>query len=126
MKGMSLALVCLGMLVACSDHGAEIDAVKAAGATGMNNEEMALRLAGPKGTVEWSGRKPDQYPKASTMVLVEATIQKPTGDGAERSIVIQYLYNRTTEQVSLFEVLVDGEPQGILAGALQMLLLRFE
>ena len=121
-----VTLVYLAALGACSRYGEEIDAVKAATTGGVTNEELALRLAGPNGTVEWRGRKPDQYAEVSNMVLVEAAVDKTTREGEPRSIVIQYLYNRWTEKVSLFEVLVDGEPQGILAGTLQLLLLQFE
>lgn len=121
-----LVLACLGGLAACSDYGEDVDAVKAADTGGMTNEALAARLAGGKGSVEWSGREAEQYPDNSSIVLVEATIEKTTRDGAARTIVLQYTRNRADGRVALFDVVVDGKPQGLLGGSVQLLLLQFE
>jgi hypothetical protein len=53
-------------------------------------------------------------------------VDKQTRDGSQHKIVVQYVYNRIGEEVRLHDILVDGQSQGILGGALQMLLLRLE
>ncbi len=128
---MVLSLLCLGglslgSLAACSDYGEDIDAAKAAVIDGMTGADFVTRLAGPDGSVQWSGRRPDHYAEGSSIVLVEAKVDKLTRAGAARRIVLQYIYNRVTERVTLYDVVVDGESQGILGASLRMLLLRFE
>jgi len=126
LRHVVLMVACLGAISACSPYGDDIDAVKAAETAGMGNEDFIQRLAGAEGKVEWSARRWEQYPKNSSIIFVEATVDKQTRDGTEHRIVIQYVYNRISEQASLHDVLVDGRSQGILGGALQMLLLRLE
>jgi len=53
-------------------------------------------------------------------------VEKQTRDGKKRQIIVQYVYNRVDERTSLQDVLVDGQSQGVLGGALRMLLLRLE
>ncbi len=119
-------VACLGALVACSPFADDIDAVKEAETAGLRNEDFVQRLAGDENTVDWSARRWEQYPKNSSIIFVEAAVEKQTREGKTRKIVVQYVYNRVSERTSLHDVLVDGQSQGILAGALQMLLLRLE
>ncbi len=117
---------CLGAVTGCSPYGDDIDAVKEAETAGMGNEDFVQRLAGTEGKVEWSARRWEQYPKNSSIIFVEATVDKQSRDGTNHRIVFQYVYNRVSEWASLHDVLVDGQSQGILGGELQMLLLRLE
>ncbi len=126
MRPLILTLLCLGSLAGCSDYGGDIDAAKAAIIDGLTGADFVARLAGPDGSVQWSGRRPDHYAGGSSIILVEARIDKLTRAGAEKQIVIQYIYNRVTERVTLYDVVVDGESQGILGASLRMLLLKFE
>jgi len=121
-----LMVALVGSLAACSPFGDDIDAVQDAETAGMRNEDFVQRLAGAEGKVDWSARRWEQYPKNSSLIFVEATVEKLTRDGKKREIVVQYVYNRVNEQASLQDVLVDGQSQGVLGGALQMLLLRLE
>jgi len=124
-----LVVACTGAIAACSPFGDDIDAVKDAETAGMRNEEFVQRLAGDAGDeskIEWSARRWEQYPKNSNIIFVEAAMEKQTRDGKTRKIVVQYAYNRVSERTNLHDVLVDGQSQGILGGALQMLLLRLE
>jgi hypothetical protein len=114
------------MLAACSPFADDIDAVKEAETAGLRNEEFVQRLAGAEGKIEWSARRWEQYPKNSSIILVEAAVDKQTRDGNRHNIVVQYVYNRIGEEARLYDILVDGRPQGILGGALQLLLLRLE
>ena len=121
-----LIVVCMGVIAACAPFGDDIDAVKDAETAGMRNEDFVQRLAGAESKVDWSARRWEQYPKNSSIIFVEAAVEKQTRDGKKRKIVVQYAYNRISERASLHDVLVDGQSQGILGGALQMLLLRLE
>ena len=116
----------LGAVAACSPFADDIDAVKEAETAGMRNEDFVRRLAGDEGKIEWSARRWELYPKNSNIIFVEAAVEKQTRDGKTHSIVVQYVYNRVGERADLHDVLVDGQSQGILGGALQMLLLRLE
>jgi len=113
-------------LAACSPFADDIDAVKNAETAGMRNEDFIQRLTGTEGEVSWSARRWEQYPKNSNIIFVEATVEKQTRDGKKRQIIVQYVYNRVDERTSLQDVLVDGQSQGVLGGALRMLLLRLE
>jgi len=121
-----LIVACLGAVAACSPFADDIDAVKEAETAGLRNEDFVQRLAGDGNEIEWSARRWEQYPKNSGIIFVEAAMEKQTRDGKKRKIVVQYAYNRVSERTSLHDVLVDGQSQGILGGALQMLLLRLE
>ena len=121
-----LIVACLGSIAACSPFADDIDAVKDAKTAGMRNEDFIQRLTGAEGDVDWSARRWEQYPKNSSIIFVEATVEKQTRDGKKRQIVVQYVYNRISASTSLHDVLVDGQSQGVLGGALQMLLLRLE
>jgi hypothetical protein len=123
---MILAVACVGILAACSPFADDIDAVKEAQTAGLRNEDFIQRLAGAEGKIDWSARRWEQYPKNSNIILVEAAVDKQTRDGSQHKIVVQYVYNRIGEEVRLHDILVDGQSQGILGGALQMLLLRLE
>jgi hypothetical protein len=116
----------MGALAACSEYGADIDAVKAAQTADMRNEDVVARLAGAEGSIEWSARAWEPYPPNSGIILVEATVDKVTRAGEQRRVVLQYVYNRGTEKAFLHDVLVDGQSQGALSGALRMLLMRLE
>ena len=121
-----LIVACVGSIAACSPFGDDIDAVKDAETAGIRNEDFIQSLVGDEGKVEWSARRWEQYPKNSSIIFVEATVEKQTRDGKKRKIVVQYAYNRISESTSLHDILVDGQSQGALGGALQMLLLRLE
>ena len=124
-----LIVACVGSIAACSPFGDDIDAVKDAETAGMRNEDFVQRLVGDEsdgGKVEWSARRWEQYPKNSSIIFVEATVEKQTRVGEKRKIVVQYTYNRISKRTSLHDILVDGQSQGTLGGALRMLLLRLE
>jgi hypothetical protein len=121
-----LIAACVGAIAACSPFGDDIDAVKEAETAGMRNEEFVQRLAGDENKIEWSARRWEQYPKNSSLIFVEAAMEKQTRDGKTHKIVVQYVYNRVSESTDLHDVLVDGQSQGILGGALRMLLLQLE
>jgi hypothetical protein len=123
-RGAILGLL-LGLLFACAPpFGEDIAKVKAAQTGGVTNEELVKEVAGVRGSVEWSAR--NWKKNEGDIVLVEAKVTRTTKSGAEREIVLQYLRNRETDKIALDDVLVDGESQGLIGGALQMFLLQLE
>ena len=123
---MTVLLVVAG-LAACDSYEDDIAAVKAAKTTpGASNEDFANQLAGARGKVTWSAETPDAYQDNPDIVLVTATIEKTTTSGAKRTVVLEYLNNRQTKKVALERVLVDGQPQGLVSGMLNLLLMQLE
>lgn len=121
----AILVLALGLLAACAPPFAEdIAKVKAAETGGVTNEELVKEVAGVRGSITWSARNWKSGEK--DIVLVEATVERTAKSGAKREIVLQYLHNRETEKIALDDVLVDGESQGLIGGALQMFLLQLE
>lgn len=116
----------LGVLAGCSGYDSDIKAVKKATTAGTSNAEFVDQLAGVRGSVEWSAGESEKYADQKDIVVVAATVKKTSRAGAKHTIVLRYIHNRGNSKVALDEVLVDGEQQGILGGALQVLLLQLE
>jgi hypothetical protein len=116
-----------GGLAACDSYEDDIAAVKAAETTGGGtNEDFANQLAGARGKVTWTAGKPEAYKDNPDIVMVTATIEKTTTSGAKRVVVLEYLNNRQTKKIALERVLVDGQPQGLVSGMLNLLLMQLE
>lgn len=114
-------------VAACDSYEDDIAAVKAAETTsGTTNEDFANQLAGARGKVTWTAGKPEAYKDNPDIVMVTATIEKTTTSGAKRVVVLEYLNNRQTKKVALERVLVDGQPQGLVSGMLNLLLMQLE
>ena len=60
------------------------------------------------------------------IVAVTATIERTTRLGEKRRIDLQFIHNRQTRQVALEGMLVDGKPQDLLAGTLNLMLLQLQ
>lgn len=124
---LAVILLAGGMLTACDRYEDDIAAVKAAETTpGTTNEAFANQLAGARGKVTWSAEKPDAYKDNPDIIMVTATIDKVTRAGQKRTIVLEYLNNRQTRKVAMERVLVDGQPQGLVSGMLNLLLMQIE
>jgi len=117
------------LLAGCGeDYAADIAAVKQAEtAPGTANGKLVDELAGARGKVTWEGGKAaPQYKDNPAIVAVTATIERMTRMGETRRIVLQFINNRQTHQVALEGMLVDGKPQDLLAGALNLMLMQLE
>lgn len=119
-------MICLGSLVACSGYDEDIAAVQRAKTGSIANKELMERLAGKRGKVTWSGRKLVESSNKSDTILIEAIAKRAINERKPHEIVLQYTYNRLTKRTALYEVLMDGEPKGVLGGAAQLLLLQLE
>ena len=128
MRGLGRAapIIALALLAACSNYDSDIAAVKNAEATpGQTNEAWVNTIAGARGHVDWSAGKAVAY-NNSDIVEVVATIDKPAATGGDHKIELHFIHNRQTEKVALDNVVVDGKSQGLLGGALNLLLLQLQ
>ncbi len=124
--GRAAAIIALALLAACSSYDSDIAAVKNAEATpGQTNEAWVNTIAGARGHVDWSAGKAAAY-NNSDIVEVVATIDKPAATGGDHKIELHFIHNRQTEKVALDNVVVDGKSQGLLGGALNLLLLQLQ
>jgi hypothetical protein len=46
--------------------------------------------------------------------------------GGKRVVVLEFIHNRQTEKVALDRLLVDGQPQSLVGGFLNLLLMQLE
>ena len=124
---ISLLLVALP-LAACGDYSKDIDAVRQDRTVtkDQTNEALALQLAGARGKVEWVGDRPDKYKDNEYIVAVTAKIERISRVGAKRQIELQFIRNRQNQQISFEQLTIDGQPQGLVGGALNLLLMQLE
>ena len=115
-------------LAACSDYTKDIDAVRQDRTVTQDqtNDALALQLAGARGKVEWVGDHPDKYKDNEYIVAVTAKIERITRAGAKRQIELQFIRNRQNQQISFEQLTIDGQPQGLVGGALNLLLMQLE
>ena len=128
-RALALALVLLlsALLVACGAYSRDIDAVKQSNVpTGIVNEELAKQFAGARGKIDWSAERPEKYKDNENIVLVRAKIDRVGRSGNKREVVLEWIRNRQTDKIDMERVLVDGEEQGMVGGALQLLLLQLD
>ncbi|WP_419902863.1 hypothetical protein [Kiloniella sp.] len=125
-------LLCLNLLSGCFDAGSasnaeyanDIDAVRNEIQNGQSNTDLVEALAGRHGKVTWLGDAWDDN-QSDQLTRVSATIQK-TLDGRERNLVLQYRYDRASKDVVLDKVLLDGQVQSVISGAVAMLAMKLE
>lgn len=123
---LAAALLAAG-LAACDSYDDDIAAVQAAETMpGTSNAELVNQIAGARGKVEWSAGKSETYKDNADIVEVTATVEKPAADDAMRTVVMAWINNRQTRQVELERMLIDGEPQSLVSGALNLLLMQLE
>ena len=125
---IGVLLVAAFGLSACSDYTKDIDAVRQDRTVTQDqtNDALALQLAGARGKVEWVGDRPDKYKDNEYIVAVTAKIERITRAGAKRQIELQFIRNRQNQQISFEQLTIDGQPQGLVGGALNLLLMQLE
>ena len=117
-----------GPLVACSDYTKDIEAVRQDHTVNKDqtNDELALQLAGARGKVEWVADRPEKYKDNEYIVGVTAKIERLTKAGGKREIELQFIRNQQNQQISFEQLTIDGQPQGLVGGALNLLLMQLE
>ena len=124
--GRAAAVFAVALLAACGGYDSDIAAVKRAEATpGTSNEAWVNDIAGARGHVDWSAGRAAAY-NNDDIVEVVASIDRPSANGGSHKIELHFIHNRQTEKVALDNVLVDGKSLGLLAGALNLLLLQLQ
>jgi len=128
LRVLVLAVAAALPLAACSDYSKDIDAVRQDRTVTQDqtNDALAQQLAGARGKVEWVADRPDKYKDNEYIVAVTAKIERITRAGAKRQIELQFIRNRQNQQISFEQLTIDGQPQGLVAGALNLLLMQLE
>ena len=121
-------LLCL-LLTSCFEAGSSfgtdaIDAVRDEILDGQSNNDLVDSLAGRHGKVTWLADAWDDK-QSDQLTRVSATIQKKM-NGTERVLVLQYRYDHTSKRVVLDKVLLDGQVQSVISGAVAMLAMKLE
>ena len=118
----------LAALAGCGENfDKDIETVRAARTlTDDSNDDLAQELAGARGKVEWIGSRFDKYKDNEYIVGVTARIERYTRAGAKRLVELQFINNRQTHEVAFEQLLIDGRPQDLIGGALNLLLLQLE
>ena len=115
-------------LAACSDYSKDIEAVRQARTVveDQTNDDLARQLAGARGKVDWGADRPEKYADNEHIVGVTAKIERTTRAGGKRLIELQFIRNRQNQQIAFEQLVIDGHPQGLVGGALNLLLMQLE
>ncbi len=115
------------LLYACNRYADDIDAVKQAESVipGQSNEVLAINIAGARSSIDWQAGPAPKYDNPD-IIGVTAVIQRTSGNGNKHRVDMIYIHNRQTKKVALDGILVDGKPQNLVSGALNMFLLQLE
>ncbi|WP_156176672.1 hypothetical protein [Kiloniella spongiae] len=132
MKIFTSIALCLSLLSGCFDAGGatsanysdDIDAVRDYVADGQSNDDLIGELAGRHGKVTWLAGPWDDK-QSDQLILVSASIRKKL-DNADRELTLLYRYDRTSHDVVLDKVLLDGQVQSVVGGAVAMLAMKLE
>src|SRR5215470_1061707 len=125
---LAIAVLASAPLASCSDYSKDIDAVRQDHTVSKDqtNDDLARQIAGARGKVEWAADRPDKYKDNEYIVGVTARIERITRAGAKRLIELQFIRNRQNQQISFEQLTIDGQPQGLVGGALNLLLMQLE
>ena len=120
-------LFAAGTLAGCDRYAEDIVKVQQATSLGdSTNAELCKELAGARGRFEWIAGKSETYADNPDIVLVTCKVDRTTSAGAKREVRLEFLHNRQTDKVALERVLIDGQPQNIISGMLNLLLMQLE
>lgn len=124
----AIVVLAAGLVSACSDYAKDIEAVRQHRTIvdDQTNDELAREIAGARGKVEWSAGRPEKYSDNEYIVGVAARIERTTRAGAKRVIELQFIRNRQNQRIAFDQLTIDGQPQSILGGALNLLLMQLE
>ncbi len=126
-RAVALALMLAVLLAACGGYARDIETVKQSDVpTGIVNEELVRQFAGARGKASWTAERPEKYKDNDTIVLVRATIERIGRSGNRHEVILEWVRNRQTEKIDMERVLVDGQEQSMVGGALQFLLLQLD
>lgn len=106
------------------DFRRDIDAVRQARTISPDetNDEVARRIAGPQGRIDWTAERIGEYRDYEKTVAVIAHIDRMTGAGTKRAIDLTFLHDRAQGDVSFSLLGVNGQSVMVMGDWLQMLL----
>jgi hypothetical protein len=115
-------------VTACSDYSEDVEAVRQSRTVveDQTNDDLARQLAGARGQVEWLADRPEKYADNEHIVGVTAKIERTTRAGGKRLIELQFIRNRQNRQIAFEQLVIDGHPQGLISGPLNLLLMQLE
>jgi hypothetical protein len=114
-------------LAACDSYSGDIAAVKQAAVLGdTTGDKLCTETAGARGKFEWSAQKSETYKDNPEIVQVTCSVTRPSASGATRKIEYEFIHNRQTHKVALDRLLIDGQQQSLLEGALNLMLMQLD
>lgn len=126
---MSVLCLIIGFLAGCTVYSSAITDVQNTVMVGQTTSigEGVNTIAGVSGSATWSAFKPEVYKGSGkpskfkdNVVIVQADIEKATRQGVHRTASLQYAYNRDNKQVELVAIEVDGKPQSLMLGVMEL------
>lgn len=128
LRRLLLAVIAAISVTACSDYSKDIEAVRQSRTVveDQTNDDLARQLAGARGKVEWLAERPEKYADNEHIVGVTAKIERTTRAGGKRLIELQFIRNRQNRQIAFEQLVIDGHPQGLISGPLNLLLMQLE
>jgi hypothetical protein len=87
---------------------------------------LARQLAGARGKVDWAADRLEKYADNEHIVGVTAKIERTTRAGGKRLVELQFIRNRQNQQIAFEQLVIDGHPQGLISGPINLLLMQLE
>lgn len=146
LKSLIVTGLVLGLLIGCGelaqkvteDPGVEIVKKSSCRVGNATMEEYCNEVAGVNGKVKWSGVKasniPDEnwkqkknpYKNNPDVSLVVIEMQKITKKGNEKTALLGYAVNTKSKVKELVQFEIDGKPQSILFGLIELGIMSME
>jgi hypothetical protein len=128
LRRLVLIVIAAVSVTACSDYSEDIEAVRQARTVveDQTNDELARQLAGARGKVDWAADRLEKYADNEHIVGVTAKIERTTRAGGKRLVELQFIRNRQNQQIAFEQLVIDGHPQGLISGPINLLLMQLE
>ena len=146
MKKFFIISLVLALLVGCGDlaqkivedPGVEIVKKSSCGFGNATMEEYCNEVAGVNGKVKWSGvkastipeenwkQKKNPYKNNPDVSLVVIEMKKVTKKGIEKTALLGYAVNTKSKVKELIQFEIDGKPQSILLGLMELGIMSME
>jgi hypothetical protein len=146
MKNFFIFSLVLGLLIGCGelaqkvveDPGIEIVKKSSCGFGNATMEDYCNEVAGVNGQVKWSGVKASTIPEENwkpmknpyknnpDVSLVVIEMKKVTKKGNEKTAVLGYAVNTKSKVKELIQLEIDGKPQSILLGLMELGIMSME
>jgi len=146
LKSFILTALVVGLLIGCGelaqkvaeDPGIEIVKKSSCGFGNATMEEYCNEVVGVNGQVKWSGvkastipgenwrQKKNPYKNSPDVSLVVIEMKKVTKKGNEKTAVLGYAVNTKSKVKELIQFEIDGKPQSILLGLIELGIMSME